>query len=113
VAGRDAPLDRDVGEQGAAALPLISHFSWAILAEMAEFFIKLLRLLVGVQSAPLPGLEATLGPAFTPSATRGLLAFVPLQRIEQGGLTGCPGDIQIKSYAEGHALAPGRARPET
>ncbi|MEA5424364.1 hypothetical protein, partial [Synechococcus sp. CCY9202] len=42
---RDPLLDRDVGEQGAAALLLTSHQtwgSWPILAEVAGFFSKLL-----------------------------------------------------------------------
>ena len=46
MAGRDPLLDRDVGEQGAAALLLTSHQtwgSWPILAEVAGFFSKLLR----------------------------------------------------------------------
>ncbi|MEA5423864.1 hypothetical protein, partial [Synechococcus sp. CCY9202] len=43
--GRDPLLDRDVGEQGAAALLLTSHQtwgSWPIFAEEAGFFSKLL-----------------------------------------------------------------------
>ncbi len=44
MAGRDPPLDRDVGEQGAAALLLASYQrmgSCPILAEVAWFFSEL------------------------------------------------------------------------